>query len=174
MVSIQGNDNVKETLYNQIKKPQMEGDKLGISLTLDVKQWEVITGGSSETKPSLREVHNNTHCNVTETCTDDETHPVYVMTDGNPKTNPETVLMREKDPQNPECINKILQEVMIGPDITQEQHQIVQELLKEHADCFTLSIKEVNAILGTVHKLNILEGATFQTKIPPRSYNPDQ
>ena len=35
-------------------------------------------------------------------------------------------------------------------------------------------MKEVNAIPGAVHKLNILEGATFRTKIPPRSYNPDQ
>ena len=139
----------------------MGGDKPGISLTLDMKQWEVITGGSSEIKPPPREVHNNIHCDVTETCTDDETHQVYVMTDGNPKTNPETVLMREKDPQNPEQINKILQEVTIGPDITQEQHQIVQELLKGHADCFALSIKEVNTILGTVHKLNIPDGATF-------------
>ena len=41
-------------------------------------------------------------------------------------------------------------------------------------DCFALSIMEVNAIPGAVHKLNIPEGATFCTKIPPRSYNPDQ
>ena len=44
----------------------------------------------------------------------------------------------------------------------------------EYADCFALSIKEVNAIPGAVHKLNIPEGITFCTKIPPRSYNPDQ
>jgi hypothetical protein len=47
-------------------------------------------------------------------------------------------------------------------------------LIREYADCFALSIKEVNAIPGAVHKLNIPEGATFRTKIPPRSYNPDQ
>ena len=52
----------------------------------------------------------------------------------------------------------------------QEQHQNIQELLEEYADCFALSIKEVNMIPGTVHKLNIPEGAMFHTKIPPRSY----
>ena len=35
-------------------------------------------------------------------------------------------------------------------------------------------MKEVNTIPGAVHKLNIPEGATFRTKIPPRLYNPDQ
>ena len=29
-------------------------------------------------------------------------------------------------------------------------------------------------IPGAVHKLSIPEGATFRTKIPPRTYNPDQ
>lgn len=62
----------------------------------------------------------------------------------------------------------------IGPDITQEQCQIIQETLEEFADCFALLIKEVNAIPGATHKLNIPEGATFHTKTPSRSYNPDQ
>ena len=44
----------------------------------------------------------------------------------------------------------------------------------EFADWFALTIKEVIAIPGAVHKLNIPEGATFRTKILPQSYNPDQ
>ena len=67
-----------------------------------------------------------------------------------------------------------MQEVTIGPDTTPEQWQVVQNLLKEYADCFALSIKEVNPIPGAIHKLNIPEGATFHTKIPPRSYNSEQ
>src|ERR1700678_3613886 len=51
---------------------------------------------------------------------------------------------------------------------------MVHELLTEFADCFALSIKEVNVIPGATHKLGIPEGATFRTKIPPRTYNPDQ
>ena len=35
-------------------------------------------------------------------------------------------------------------------------------------------MKEVNAIPGAIHKLNIPESATCGTKIPPRAYNPDQ
>ena len=84
------------------------------------------------------------------------------------------MLTRENNPFKAERIQKIIQEVTIGPDITQEQRQEVEELIRGYADCFALSIKEVNAIPGAVHKLNIPEGATFRTKIPPRSYNPDQ
>ena len=47
-------------------------------------------------------------------------------------------------------------------------------MIAEFADCFALSIKQVKSIPGAVHKLNIPEGATFQTKVPPRSFNPDQ
>jgi hypothetical protein len=56
----------------------------------------------------------------------------------------------------------------------QEQCVVIKELLGVYADCFALSIKEVNAIPKAVHKLNIPEGAAFQPKIPPRSYNPNQ
>ena len=125
-------------------------------------------------KPPSREVPNHTHCNTAEAHTDNQTHPVYITTNETSKADPESVLTRDKDLQNPEHINRIMKEVTIGPDIMQEQCEIVQKLLKEYADCFTLSIKEVNTIPGAVHKLNIPKDATFQMKIPPRSYNPDQ
>lgn len=67
-----------------------------------------------------------------------------------------------------------MEEVSIGPDISDLQRKEVHELLRKYADCFTLSIKEVNAIPGAIHKLNIPEGVKFQTKITPQSYNPDQ
>ena len=50
----------------------------------------------------------------------------------------------------------------------------MKAIIAEFADCFVLSIKEVNAIPGAMHKLNIPEDTTFKTKIPPRSYNLDQ
>ena len=43
-VSICGEDNKEEMLLNQIK-PRAGGDKLGVNLTLDVKQCDVIAGG---------------------------------------------------------------------------------------------------------------------------------
>ena len=58
-VSIQGKGNKEETLSNEIMKPKAGGDKPGVNLTLDVKQCDVVAGGSSETKPPLRKVLNN-------------------------------------------------------------------------------------------------------------------
>jgi hypothetical protein len=173
-VNICGENNKKETLLNEIKKPRVGGDKPGVNLTLDVKQHREVTGGSYKVNPPQRKVQNITPRECTEPLTDKTTYPVYVTSDEAPKTNPESIFTRDNDPHNPKRVQKIVQEVTVGPDITNEQRQIIQELLKEYADCFALSMKEVNAIPGAVHKLNIPEGTTFRTKIPPRSYNPDQ
>jgi hypothetical protein len=173
-VSIRGRNNSKETLHNQIKKPRAGGDEPGVNLTLDVKQRDTTTGGSSETKPPSREVLNDTPSNHPNNRNDTKPYPVFVMNKDPSGADLETVLTRETDPFNPERVKRVVQEVVIGPDISQEERETVQSLLKEYADCFALSIKEVNAIPGAVHKLNIPEGTTFRTKIPPRSYNPDQ
>ena len=174
-VSIRGKDNKKEILVNEIKKPRAGGDRPGINLTLDVKQCDMIAGGSPEMDPPSREVLLNNSSESTKTHTDNATLSVNVLSVNNSKTNPEsTVLTRESDPHKPERTRRIIQEVVIGPDITDDQRRIIHELLKEYADCFALSIKEVNAIPGAVHKLSIPEGTSFRTKIPPRSYNPDQ
>ena len=86
----------------------------------------------------------------------------------------QSVITRETNPWKPERMARILKEVSIGWDIDDAEWNTVQDMIAEFADCFALSMKEVNAILGAIHKLNILEGITFRTKIPPRSYNPDQ
>ena len=88
--------------------------------------------------------------------------------------NIQSILMRGTDPWKPEQVARILKEITIGWDITNTEQAKVQDTIAEFADCFALSIKEVNAILGAIHKLNIPEGVTFRTKILPRSYNPDQ
>ena len=175
-VTIRDDDGKEETLVNEIKKPRAAGDKPGINLTLDVKQCDVVTGGSSEMKPPLREVLNGTPCDSKEINTDKTTCPVYVTADDSKttKSNPESILTRESNPREPERVRRIKQEVTIGPDVTDDQRQVIRNLLEEHADCFALSMKEVNAIPGAIHKLNIPDGATFRTKIPPRAYNPDQ
>ena len=124
-------------------------------------------------KPPLREVQHNNLNNCTEILANNTT-PVYVTSTEPLNTESEFLFTQEGDPHKPEHVKKIIQEVMIGPDITDEQHQTIHKLLEEYVDCFALSIKEVNAIPGAVHKLKIPEGATFRTKIPPRSYNPNQ
>ena len=178
-VSIQGGDGKRETLPNEIKRPRAGGDVPGVNLTLDVKQRDVISGGSSETNPPPRKVPDSVSSEPPENFTDKAIYPVAVTSSEthNPTINPESVLTRESDPHKVERVARIIKEVTIGPDVTPEvpeQRHIIQDTLEEFADCFALSIKEVNAIPGAVHKLNIPEGTTFRTKIPPRSYNPDQ
>jgi hypothetical protein len=173
-VTIRGDDNREEKLCNEIKKPRAGGEDPGVNLTLDVKQRSVAIGGSSEQNPPLREVLHDACCIPTEIPADTVIPAVNVITTEDPTLETESILTRESNPRKPERVRRILQEVTIGPDVTLEQRKAVHELLEEFADCFALSIKEVNAIPGAVHKLNIPEGATFRTKIPPRSYNPDQ
>jgi hypothetical protein len=137
-VSIRGRNTDKETLYKQIKKPRAGRDEPGVNLTLDVKQRDIIIGGSSETKPLLREVSNDAP----------RKHSNNLLT---PQT-PQCLLrqMNPPDPHKPERVKRILQEVTIGTDVTEDQRHLVQELLGEYADCFALALKEVNAIPGAV------------------------
>ena len=88
--------------------------------------------------------------------------------------NPESILTRETCPWKPERVERILKEVTFGWDITEPERNTAKAIIAEFADCFVLSIKEVNAIPGAMHKLNIPEGTTFKTKILPRLYNLDQ
>ena len=170
VVSIRGKNGKKIVLHNEIKELRLQGDKPEVNLTLDVKQRVAVTGGSSETKPPPREVPIITSKDSAKAHTNADTFPVFTAE----TCNANTLLMRESNPHKAERVTRIVQEVTIGPDLTPDQRQAVQELIKEYADCFALSMKEVNPIPGAVHKLNIPEGATFRTKVPPRSYNPDQ
>ena len=54
-----------------------------------------------------------------------------------------------------------------GDRDSDQQCTQVQDLICKFADCFALSMKEVNAIPGAVHKLNILEGTKLQIKVSP-------
>jgi len=78
------------------------------------------------------------------------------------------------EPFQPACVAKILNLVQIGDDVTAGQHEEIRQLIAEFADCFALSLTEVNLIPGTVHKLNIPADTTFHTKLPQCSFNPDQ
>ena len=173
-VSICGEDNREETLVNEIRRPRVTEDRPEVNLTLDVKQCEMIAGGSSEMKPPSREVPHNKPYEPTETHTDETNLSVNILSAEKPEIEPSAILTRKEEPYKPERVEKIIQEVTIGPDITDDQRRIVHDLLKEYADCFALSIKEVNVIPGAVHKLNIPENTEFRTKIRPRAYNPDQ
>jgi len=102
------------------------------------------------------------------------TIPVYANQPTNFSEDEDTILTRSTDPFKPERTARIIKEVTLGEDLTDQQCMQVRTVIEEFADCFALSMKEVNAIPGAVHKLNIPKGAKLQTKIPPRSYNPVQ
>ena len=65
-------------LRNEIKESRLGGNKIGVSLTLDVKQWDIVTGGSSEMKPPPREVPHKTLKNDATTHTDIPAPPASV------------------------------------------------------------------------------------------------
>ena len=137
-------------IHNEIIQPKLGDGLIGVNLTLDMKQVQGGELGSSSrlngepTVPAMKE------------------------------QEPQSVLTRKTDPWKPEHVERILRKVTLRWGITETEHDTAWTTITEFADCFALSIKEVNAIPGAVHKLNIPEGTTFRTKIPPRSYNPDQ
>lgn len=84
------------------------------------------------------------------------------------------VLTRATEPFKKERVEAVVREVRIGEDLTGEQKGKVLDLIREFADCFALSLSEVNAVPGAVHKLKIPEGATFSTKVGQRKLTPAQ
>ncbi|KII83900.1 hypothetical protein PLICRDRAFT_118607, partial [Plicaturopsis crispa FD-325 SS-3] len=62
---------------------------------------------------------------------------------------------RTRDPFDPERVQKILDNVSIGADITAAQRREVQETLAEFADVFALDLAEVLPVDFVTHKLNV-------------------
>jgi hypothetical protein len=172
-VSIWDKNSGKETLHNQIKKPRAGENEPGVNLTLDVKQWNITTGGSSETKPPSREVLNDTPPNHPNNGTDTTPYPVFV-TNNEPKADPESVLTRESEPRKSERVKKILQEVTIGSDITEDQRQEVQELLREYADCFALALKKSTLYREQCTNSTYLKKPHSERKFPPDPTTPSK
>jgi hypothetical protein len=179
-VSIHTDNNTTITLRNEAHTECTPELATNIGLTLETNK----TNKSAIEESSEHEKHANHSCRevfIEHTNSEEVPAPdlLYDMTASEvfaTLTDEEArnILTRSTDPYKPERVERILKEVTIGTDITAEQHQQVQTLIREYADCFALAIKEVNAIPGAVHKLNIAEGTKFSTKIPPRSYNPSQ
>ena len=86
----------------------------------------------------------------------------------------EAIFTCQTEPFLPAHVAKILKLVQIGKDVSESQRNEIKQLISEFADCFALSLNEVNLIPGTVHELNIPNDMAFHTKIPQRSFNPDQ
>ncbi|KAF9540438.1 hypothetical protein CPC08DRAFT_650889, partial [Agrocybe pediades] len=85
-----------------------------------------------------------------------------------------TVLSRKTDPFNPSRVATVLSEITVGEDLSPSEKSAVLDLLTEFADCFALSVNEVNTVEGAEHRFNIPEGATFRTKVNQRPLSPPQ
>jgi len=68
----------------------------------------------------------------------------------------------------------VIAAIHIDDDLSPEENAIVGDLIKEYADCFALSMSEVHHVPGAVHKINIPEGKTFNTKVHQCPLTPPQ
>ncbi|KAF8222572.1 hypothetical protein L208DRAFT_1016463, partial [Tricholoma matsutake] len=78
------------------------------------------------------------------------------------------VFTQQSDPFKLERVDAVLLELTIGDDLTQEQRVSIENLLREFADCFALSMSEVTVVAGATHKLNVPKGTVFKTKVNQR------
>ena len=62
-------------------------------------------------------------------------------------------------------VDVVMEEIMVGNDLMAGERRRVEDVLREFADCFALSMSKVIPVDGAAHKLNIPEGSTFCTKV---------
>ncbi|KAG2357995.1 hypothetical protein BDR07DRAFT_1211934, partial [Suillus spraguei] len=71
-------------------------------------------------------------------------------------------------PDNPARIARILEEIKLGDDITEDEKQQLENFVRRNADVFALSLKEVKP------NLNVPETATFNLCTHQRPLTLDQ
>jgi hypothetical protein len=85
-----------------------------------------------------------------------------------------SIFTRKSNPFKKERVDAVVAAIRIGDDLSPEETNIVKDLIRECADCFALSMTEVHLVPGAVHKINIPEGKTFNTKVHQRPLTPPQ
>jgi hypothetical protein len=78
------------------------------------------------------------------------------------------------NPHNPLRIVWITKQVQYGEDLTPEELTKVKGLVSEYADIFACSLGEVIPVPGATHKLDILDGTTFNLRVHQRPLTPPQ
>ena len=71
---------------------------------------------------------------------------------------------RASKPFKTKCVVEILRLVKIGKDILVGEHILVEDLVKDFADIFALSVHEVKHIPGTTHCLEVPDNTQLCTK----------
>ena len=85
-----------------------------------------------------------------------------------------SIFTRKTTPFKPARVDAVAAAVRIGTDLSPAETTIVQDLIREYADCFALSMGEVHNVPGAVHKIDIPKGKTFNTKVHQRPLTPPQ
>ncbi|KAH7918438.1 hypothetical protein BV22DRAFT_978648, partial [Leucogyrophana mollusca] len=81
---------------------------------------------------------------------------------------------RHTDPFNPKRVAKILDLIRIGEDLTPSQRQQVCNVVRQYADTFAATVREVYPVNFKKFKLSFPEGTTFSTKVNQRPLTPPQ
>ena len=85
-----------------------------------------------------------------------------------------SLFTRMTDPYKPERVEEILRLITIGDDLSTEERQKVQDLIRSFADIFALSVSEVKVVDNATHRLNIPPDATFPMKVHQKPLTPPQ
>jgi len=85
-----------------------------------------------------------------------------------------SIFTRKSQPFATARVEAVLAAICIGDDLSPKEAIIVQDLIREYTDCFTLSMSEVHLVPGAVHKIDIPKDKVFNTKVHQRPLTPPQ
>ena len=144
-----------------------------LSTSTPMKQRQVDSSVSKEHSCSLKLQESwDTVLAVEEAALDDmspgsEQPEITVDTDNSIFTQASTPFM-------PAHVAEVLHLVRVGDDISGEEHATIQQLVKEFANVFALSVHKVKHIPGAKLHLDVPEDAPLHTKIGQKPMTPPQ
>ena len=103
---------------------------------------------------------------------DDEEQPSEISIEAFQGNN--KLFTRLDNPFKPERVEEVLRLVTIGDDLSPDQRQKVQDLVRSFVDIFALSVNEVKVADNATHRLDIPKDATFSMKVHQRPLTPPQ
>ena len=157
-------------LHNQIHLPIAEvADNQGISLTLDVKQWENIVGGSSAMKPPSRQVptsiHNTPKSKDDETEVDEHTDPEPNKTANAPPTIMiEPIQSKPQADEEEQMENSIVQGGEEEPPMREVTIDLETDCTNMNADEILIAPPDMSANL---HSITTADDNVYTSQMEP-------
>ncbi|VDC01729.1 unnamed protein product [Peniophora sp. CBMAI 1063] len=195
IVQLTGNDGRSVLLHNKLTSTHDHVYRSSSVLLLDWKDTESpvmaqgpLTGDGTPDVSTLLDDNPVQPCPIQ---SDPEPRTPDVMADGPPTSGESTehphtpgsaplydihsvgeagIFTRLTEPFKPKHVAAVQNAVTIGDDLTAEQRNKFLGVIAEYADCFVLNVSEVMPAVDAVHRLDIPEGARFNTKPRQRSF----